>query len=511
MDSSVLFFCRKVFVHAVQASTAFVISATYTNVTGSCPDKEAGMKEIRKSLTSEYCKVISYRLTELAGSLRSLSEGIAEGVRRKDSLDITDMNMVFEDLSHNVCYSCERSNICWQQEYDISYNAVCEMMSECMDTGKLETEALPEHFNENCLYKKMMVTEANRSLKLARLKLSWHNNLMESREAVAGQLREMADIIAEYKTASGFDDEGYELRLHLIRGRMRMLGVRVRRSYIIRNKSGHIEIHLEARSRRGSCITMKEAATALGKALNLKLAPREDSRRVITDVYRRIIFCEDTNFKIMCGVSRISGIEGEPSGDNYSFIKTRRGNLIMLLSDGMGMGREAYGESERVIELLEQLLEAGIGEESALRLVNSVLVLKSDRLMFSTVDLCAVNLYSGTCRTIKLGAAVTFIKRGDEVDIIDSSSLPAGVRNTTDCDITGHKLYDGDYIIMLSDGVLDSVEDLEKVERLRTIIREIKVKNPQEMAKELLMSALAQNNYSPKDDMTVLVTGIWEK
>lgn len=465
----------------------------------------------RKIFSSEYLKTINYRLSGLADSMRCLSEVIEEGISRKAGLDMTDMNLVFEEISQNVCRNCKRTSICWQTDYTDSYEAACKMMTQCLNDGGINEKTLPRYFTDNCENIKQIIMEANRSLSVARMKLAWHNSLMESRDAVAGQIKEMAAIISGYRNDSNPDDKWYELKQSLIRARMRTVGVRVRQSYILTNESGHTEIHIEARSRKGGCITMKEAAAALGKALNIKLAPREDSRRVITDVYRRAVFCEDTNFKIMCGVSRISGIEGEPSGDNYSFMKTRCGNLIMLLSDGMGMGREAYGESEKVIELMEQLLETGINEETALKLVNSVLVLKSDRLMYSTADLCAINLYSGTCRTIKLGASSTFVKRENDIEIIDSSSLPVGVGSRMEYDISGKKLYSGDYVIMISDGVLESIESENKTEYMKEIISGITVRNPQEMAKEILMSTLAINNYHPKDDMTVLVTGIWEK
>ena len=38
----------------------------------------------------------------------------------------------------------------------------------------------------------------------------------------------------------------------------------------------------------------------------------------------------------------------------------------MLLSDGMGTGKKAYEDSRRLIETLEDLLEAGLSEEFAL-------------------------------------------------------------------------------------------------------------------------------------------------
>lgn len=88
----------------------------------------------------------------------------------------------------------------------------------------------------------------------------------------------------------------------------------------------------------------------------------------------------------------------------------RRGRFVMCLSDGMGSGMEACKESETVVELLEQFMESGFSQETAAKMVNSALVLKGQDGMFSTVDICAVDLYTGICNFLKAGAASTFIK-----------------------------------------------------------------------------------------------------
>ena len=77
-------------------------------------------------------------------------------------------------------------------------------------------------------------------------------------------------------------------------------------------------------------------------------------------------------------------------------------------------------ESEIVVELLEQFLESGFTQEAAARMVNSALVLKGQEGMFSTVDICAVDLYTGICEFLKAGAASTFIKRDHWVESISS-------------------------------------------------------------------------------------------
>ena len=110
------------------------------------------------------------------------------------------------------------------------------------------------------------------------------------------------------------------------------------------------------------------------------------------------------------------------------------------MSDGMGSGIDAAKESGMVVELLEQFLESGFSDETAAKLVNSALVLKRKDDMFSTVDLCTIDLYTGMCRFLKAGAATTFIKRDQWVEAISSTSMALGMVDQVDFETASRKL-----------------------------------------------------------------------
>lgn len=77
-----------------------------------------------------------------------------------------------------------------------------------------------------------------------------------------------------------------------------------------------------------------------------------------------------------------------------------------------GSGPRAEGYSEVVIDLLEQLLESGFTEQTALKLINSVLLTGNQWQEPAAVDMALFDRYSGTCQFLKMGAACTYIKRG---------------------------------------------------------------------------------------------------
>jgi len=160
--------------------------------------------------------------------------------------------------------------------------------------------------------------------------------------------------------------------------------------------------------------------------------------------------------------------------------------------------------------LLERLMSAGFDEKTAVRLLNSVLLLRTEGKSCSTVDISVINPYAGTCEFVKLGAAGTYIKRENWIEAVSSETLPVGMLAEADYDTKEKKLFDGDYIIMMSDGVPETL-GTRLEELLFSVGRKKTDRTPQCVAGEILKAALECCEYRPKDDMTVLVAEIVKK
>lgn len=163
---------------------------------------------------------------------------------------------------------------------------------------------------------------------------------------------------------------------------------------------------------------MTEIAQLLSKYCEISMVPVNGSRCIVNGEYHTVHFAEDVSYQVLYGTARLTREEEKVSGDNYICRQEDGGRFVMCLSDGMGSGMEACRESETVVELLEQFMESGFSQETAAKMVNSALVLKGEEGMFSTVDICAVDLYTGICNFLKAGAASTFIKRDHWVESI---------------------------------------------------------------------------------------------
>ena len=187
------------------------------------------------------------------------------------------------------------------------------------------------------------------------------------------------------------------------------------------------------------------------------------------------------------------------SGDNYSFYEAETGRMVTILSDGMGSGEKACVDSERVVEKMERLLEAGFRKESAAQMINGALVAAGQEENMSTLDVCDIDMYTGKCEFMKAGAACSYIKRGRLVDRLSALNFPLGVFGQIEPEIIQRVLQSGDYVIMLSDGILDALSQGIGEEMLPEVIGRIEYTNPNEIANQILAYCLKQSNGRDQD------------
>lgn len=325
--------------------------------------------------------------------------------------------------------------------------------------------------------------------------------------ALALQLRETAAMLERISgegRTPGLLDEEQKRRLYSY---FKTEGISVGGVLVLEPVPGRLELILRLSRKRG-CITARELAVDIGEIINRRLKVSGGSRQVVTKEEGEYIFEEMTDYRLLFGEAGCSRGFSRISGDNYSFISIEGGRSIVSLADGMGCGSEANEYSMRFIELLEQLLEAGFSEEAAVSLINDVFAANDIVGTPVTLDMCSINEYEGRADFWKMGAMPSFIKSRDGVKVVDSSALPAGVIGNSLIDHRSVELNDGDYIIIMSDGVLDALPFYDKEKRMKEIIEGIEERMPQAIAERILNEVYFYDE-KVADDMTVLVTGVW--
>ena len=134
------------------------------------------------------------------------------------------------------------------------------------------------------------------------------------------------------------------------------------------------------------------------------------------------------------------------------------GRYYMMLSDGMGSGKEAALTSGMAVGILERLIRSGADLESALRMLNQM-IRSTERECSATVDIAEFDLLTGEARFIKSGAAPSFVLRNGSIFRLQSKTVPIGIMRALDAESISFTLEPGDSVVMMSDGVAHSYED----------------------------------------------------
>lgn len=331
--------------------------------------------------------------------------------------------------------------------------------------------------------------------------------LLEDREILADNLQEIARII---RTLAQEEQPLYpfkERELKKIIRACKEQGILVRSIYRTQDEVCGMKLAVSMKVDERCVMTVEEAAEFFSVLFGRRLLAERDSLFFLPGEYETIVFEEEAPFCILTGMAKATRENETVSGDTSSFIEQGNGNLIMALSDGMGSGEKAMADSELVIDLLERFSEAGFSKETAAEMINGVLVARTEEENMSTLDVCDINLYTGNCELLKIGSASTYIKHGEMIERVEADSLPLGIFHKIDVSGQKRQLADGDYIIMVSDGVVDGVDNEEIFEQ---VLAQIKLQSPQEMANYILQFVLHKTMGRVQDDMTVLVLGLWE-
>lgn len=97
------------------------------------------------------------------------------------------------------------------------------------------------------------------------------------------------------------------------------------------------------------------------------------------------------------------------------------------------------------------------------------------------------------------------------MDVISSRSLPIGVLDKVDVDITSKNVRNGDIIVVVSDGVLDYNDDaVGRTDWLVDYLEKTTIVSPGELAEDILKHAKELSNNKIKDDMTIVVNKIYK-
>lgn len=449
------------------------------------------------------------QIDKFASSLKNLSRTFLSLEGPKDTFDSDEVERIFAQARRKVCKTCENYGTCMQEQKLHTRQLIYDVLLTIENYGAELNVEMKRRLQKRCACAPKLLAVLLEEFGSAKQVLLWNNRIVQNREGCARQMEVFANAVqgaAREIDDSIFRDEPLERKL---RNRLRKNGIRLLNSIFFVTEEGKYEIHVTVKAMKDQCVTTKAVAKIVSACAGKNMILQADERQVLPEEYCTVICMENASFYTLRGVAKIGKGCEKISGDNFLMMELPGAKEGAVISDGMGSGERAYEESARVVEMLEELLEAGFPHKTALQLINTALVTGREEICFSTIDMTIFDMYRAVCEFVKVGASTTFVKCGKEVEKIVSTSLPLGVVQNLEFDTVTRKLASGDTVVMVTDGVMDALPVGEQDMLMETIIGGTSIPNPKEMAEHILEQVLNFSGEKPLDDMTVLVIGIW--
>lgn len=454
-------------------------------------------------------KMMQHKLQDFAKYFIQLGDMLCVENEEKEEKIPGETTKLLETMSKQVCARCENATTC-HSFVSLFRPEMRDILEDAKKRGRLSLEIMPQEFVKGCIHKERFLTQANQSIHLTNMAAGYQKRMQQSRQLIARQMIEVGQIVNDLSRDLPVVQKLPDEMVGQLERALRKKRVLVEKVAFYEKCDGRLEIHMKGKTGHGRFVTTREVSDILSEMLECAIVPREECRKVFSKKAEEFVFEEGAQLTAVTGISRLSKDGEERCGDTFSNYYLPDGELLVALSDGMGSGDRANAESERLIEMLEQMTEIGFSEVTALRLINSYYVTKQEHINFATADIALLNLYQKTCQFVKCGASITYLYRDGKLYEIQGEALPIGVMAEIEPYTGKSGINAGDYVIMMTDGIADSFDmAIDELENLIMDALEQKA-GPKDLSDSILQAATERMNGECTDDMSVLVVKLYD-
>ncbi len=460
----------------------------------------SGISEILLPLKSDFSgeerlRTLHFMLKRTGNAIKDISGSVgavSDFLQKSDTPSYDDIPCAVKE---DICKVCNKYDFCWIKCKDISEKAFSEANIRLKKNEMLLSEDLPERLTMICRMPDKIAQAFNKAYLEQCARILARNNIFESKKAAARQfscLGSLLDATAEnirslpatsnHQTAALsplFRDMDFEITgisEYTAPYGKSILQVYCSRVPVIPDKSQLLEKIYEA----------------TGKAY---LPPVIDK---YTENGTVLTFTEEGKFRISCHTASHTGADEQFSGDTIRSFPDGKGCFYAVLSDGMGTGTRAAIDSVMTANLMSQLLRAGFSPENALETVNCALLIKSAEETLSTLDVLKIDLNTGKAEFYKAGACFSVIGKAEKTAIVEKSSMPLGILESTSFEKSELELSRGDTVILISDGA-STIPHI----RFKELIKEYRNENTKALSEAIVNEALSLSPSGKHDDITV--------
>ncbi len=432
------------------------------------------------------------KLRSMSEAFSSLSEVFYTVGNTVKKPRLADSSRLVSDCCAALCSRCTLSGVCWGEQQAASVDTTARIAAKLLTAGAVEREDFGEPFQSSCISLNELVELINR--RYGEMNGSFLKN--NKTRLLAGEYSSVSRLLKS--TAGELDRElEYNPTLeHTAQKALKELGISYSRVAVFGNREMKIDVYGVSLDRVRHCAA--RILQVFGDAFSCRFSGpdfnMQEDRVVMRLRKARVLSLE-------CAKSGCTKRGESVSGDHAVFFETAQDYFYTLICDGMGSGREAAFTSRLAAIFIEKLMHCATPKNVTLEMLNAFLMSKTDET-FTTVDLLEIDLLSGEAHFIKAGAAASYVLRGERLHRIESRTPPAGILRSMCAEQTTFRLYPGDLVILLSDGV----EEGEEQGALVSLFAEKNFENAAALCDRIF--ALARERGGGKDDLSVSVVRV---
>lgn len=451
---------------------------------------------------AEISMQVALNLKNAAKTVDSISDVVCSVNEKLSAITDPEMCKVLARIQHSVCSGCENKAQCWDYYFDLTVRDIQKIAKLKLNSRNVCPETLFGGTAERCQRFDALTAEIENHYLRYMNCVDTRIKIDEMRSVVSDQFSSMAQLLYDVSTLLSDEKVYDEVKSKSVRNVLRENRINTESATYRENSASRATVEIVTCEEPGK-VNSEKIRRIISSQLRKKFCEAEVA---VEDMFTVLTYKQKCEYDVSVGVKQIPCGDNTVCGDSVDWFAAGEGSVAAVISDGMGTGKRASLDADMTATIMNRLLSSGFTFKSALRLVNSALLIRGGEESLSTVDALSVNTYSGVCTFCKAGAAASYIRHDDKVYMIEKASLPVGILRNVDFASEEFKLEAGDVVLMTSDGVCG-----EDDEWIRETLLCWSTANMQELATHVADLARMKNEKLLPDDISVIALMIKKK
>lgn len=449
--------------------------------------------------------VTANRMEQFSDLFDALSKSFSQSGHFHETAE-REVDLFLSGITEKTCQTCFKKEQCWAYQFDETYKLMKDILEDADQGADALSPHLAKELEQYCFRPARVEAEIRSQLTYYRANKKLKQQMRESRTIVADQLEGVSKVMQDFAAEMKREEETHISQEEKITTAIESFGMEITDISVFSVQKGAIDIEMTLPHSKVHGESEKIIAPILSDLLNeyiIVVDEQQDGSGV------RSVFRSAKAFRVVTGLAHAAKGGGLISGDSFSAIEIGTGKFALAISDGMGNGGRAHDESSATISLLKQILQSGIEETVAVKSINSILSLRTNDEVFSTLDLAIIDLQDARTVFLKVGSSPSFIKRGSQVIKVEAGNVPIGILQQLEVETVHEQLKSGDLLITMSDGVFEGPEFIENADVwMKRKIKSIETNDPQTFADLLMDEVMRAQSNEIRDDMTLCVARV---